>query len=208
MKNRICILLAAPLSLAMYSSTSLAEEQKPIQAKLEACASIISTTQRLDCYDTLTRSLRVDVANPLETVAANELAPKPKPQPQSVKALKAPTAPVIAKPPVATTQNTAPAQTAPSVIPPDELGAERKGVGSNKNKEPESVLVKVIKCSKIAGKNKLRFHLEGGQIWNQISDKRLNYRNCDFLAYINKDFFGYKMEVKDTGKRFRVSRVK
>ena len=206
MKNRICILLAAPLSLAMYSSTSLAEEQKPIQAKLEACASIISTTQRLDCYDTLTRSLRVHVAKQFETLASKELAPKPKQQPEQ--ALKAPTAPVIAKPPVATTQNTAPAQTAPSVIPPDELGAERKGVGSNKNKEPESVLVKVIKCSKIAGKNKLRFHLEGGQIWNQISDKRLNYRNCDFLAYINKDFFGYKMEVKDTGKRFRVSRVK
>ncbi|GBL03779.1 hypothetical protein [Glaciecola sp. KUL10] len=168
MNKKTGVLLASFLGMIMQSASVLATGD--LEVKLQSCAIIESATDRLDCYDKLTKTVVTKKVEVREIEVAKDVIP--------------------------------------NTIPPDELGADRKGVGSNKNKEPESVLVRVVKCTKIAGKNKFRLHLEGGQIWNQLSDKRLNFKDCNFLAYINKDFFGYKMELKDTGKRFRVSRVK
>ena len=99
-----------------------------------------------------------------------------------------------------------------AVLPPDELGSESLSSRYKKRAEPEAVNVRVIKCSKSGSKNsnnaKYIFHLKGGQVWKQISSKRLSFKECNFSASIRKDFFGYKMQLEDSNKKFRISRIR
>jgi len=59
-----------------------------------------------------------------------------------------------------------------------------------------------------ASKKKYAFYLEGGQVWKQVGDKRLYFKDCDFNVTISKDFFGYKMQREGEKSRFRVSRLR
>lgn len=79
---------------------------------------------------------------------------------------------------------------------------------NERHKEPTSEIVSVTKCSKSGGNKKYTFYLENGQVWKQISDKRLHFKDCNFGVTIHKDFFGFKMQLEDTKKKFRVSRVR
>jgi hypothetical protein len=69
------------------------------------------------------------------------------------------------------------------------------------------VLASVKRCTKDARK-KYHFYLDDGQIWKQVSDKRLSFKECDFDVVISKDFFGYKMQVDGEKSRFRVTRIR
>lgn len=90
--------------------------------------------------------------------------------------------------------------------PPDELGAEN--LKSRKDdEEPQAVEATVIRCTKDSFK-KYYFYLEGGQVWKQVSDKKLRYKECNFKVSIVKDFFGYKMQQEGEKSRIRVSRVR
>jgi hypothetical protein len=95
-----------------------------------------------------------------------------------------------------------------TAVPPDELGSESLGRKKDDKVEPTSFAARVTKCTKDALKKKYVFHLEGGQVWKQISDKRLYFKECDFNVTIRKDFFGYKMQQEGEKVRFRVSRVR
>ncbi len=88
----------------------------------------------------------------------------------------------------------------PPVVPPEDLGA-------NKKVEVPSVNARVNRCSKDSRK-KYIFYLDGGQVWKQISDKKLNFKDCNFNVSIRKDFFGYKMQAEGSKSKFRVSRVR
>ena len=65
----------------------------------------------------------------------------------------------------------------------------------------------MTRCEKDSRK-KFFFYLEGGQVWKQVSDKKLYFRDCNFDVTISKDFFGYKMQRVGEKSRFRVSRVR
>lgn len=97
-------------------------------------------------------------------------------------------------------------------IPPDELGSESLSGRNSKRANAQPVNVRVIKCSNSGRKNayntKFIFYLEGGQVWKQISDKRLHFKDCNFSASIVKDYFGYKMQLDDSKKKFRISRIR
>ena len=93
-------------------------------------------------------------------------------------------------------------------LPPDDLGAESLRGRKHKKKEEIAVIAKVTECSKSGPNNKFIFYLEGGQVWKQISDKRFYFKDCDFEVTIQKDFFGYKMELLDSNKTLRVKRIR
>lgn len=95
-----------------------------------------------------------------------------------------------------------------TAVPPDELGSESLGRKKDKKEEPKAFVARVIKCAEGANKKKYVFYLEDGQVWKQISDKRLHFKDCDFNVTISKDFFGYKMQQEGEKVRFRVSRVR
>jgi hypothetical protein len=54
------------------------------------------------------------------------------------------------------------------------------------------------------------FVFSNGQVWKQSNLNRQRFKECNFLATISRDGFGYKMaiEVKGKQKTIRVSRVK
>ena len=93
-------------------------------------------------------------------------------------------------------------------VPPDELGAESLSRNDDKKAEPTAVVARVTKCAKGASNKKYVFYLEGGQVWKQVSDKRLYFKECDFNVTISKDFFGYKMQREGEKPKFRVSRIR
>lgn len=93
-----------------------------------------------------------------------------------------------------------PTSTSPA-IPPEDLGAKKK------HAEVPPVNARVNRCSKDS-REKYIFYLEGGQVWKQISDKRLNFKDCNFNVSIQKDVFGYKMQAEGGKSKFRVSRIR
>ncbi len=105
-------------------------------------------------------------------------------------------------------QKTAPMTVSEEVaVLPDELGAESLSRKDDEKEEPTALAARVTKCTKSASNEKYVFYLDGGQIWKQISDKKLFYKECAFNVTISRDFFGYKMQVDGEKSRFRVSRV-
>lgn len=102
---------------------------------------------------------------------------------------------------------------APVVLPSlieqvaDDVGSESLPRQKDKKDEEVSVVARVTECTKDVRK-KYIFRLENGQVWKQVSDRRLYFKTCDFNVTISKDFFGYKMQQVDSKLRFRVSRIK
>ena len=68
-------------------------------------------------------------------------------------------------------------------------------------------MARVTKCVKNASK-KFVFYFENGQVWKQVSDKRVFFRNCDFNVTITKDYFAYKMLQDEKKRPIRISRLK
>lgn len=93
------------------------------------------------------------------------------------------------------------------VAPPDDLGAESLGRKEEKKDDEAPVQAKVIRCVKDARKD-YHFYLEGGQVWKQLSDKKLYYKECEFNVTISRDYFGYKMQIEGEKSRLRVKRVR
>lgn len=100
----------------------------------------------------------------------------------------------------------------PTVLPKKELNSRKfspQNVQQTETEtETETVIVKVTKCRKSGGNNKYTFYLEDGQVWKQVSSKRLNFKDCNFGVSIHKDFFGYKMQLENSEKKFSVSRIR
>jgi hypothetical protein len=96
---------------------------------------------------------------------------------------------------------------APVSAPPDNFGAETLHRDDEKKAKEPPVAARVSRCSKDV-RDKYIFYLEGGQVWKQVSDKRLYFKDCNFGVSIRKDFFGYKMQLEDSKKKFRVSRIR
>jgi len=95
----------------------------------------------------------------------------------------------------------------PDAVPPDSLGSESLRRKDETKAEEAAVLARVSRCTKSSG-DKYFFYLDGGQVWKQVSDKKLYFRECDFIVTISKDFFGYKMQQEGSKTKFRVSRVR
>ena len=99
--------------------------------------------------------------------------------------------------------------TLPAVVAPtDGIGSEQLPKKAKQEEEAKGpVPARVNRCMQDARK-KYHFYLDDGQIWKQISDKKLSFKECDFGVVISKDFFGYKMQVDGEKSRFRVKRIR
>jgi len=105
-------------------------------------------------------------------------------------------------------QDLAPAIASMPSPPTDGIGSEQLPKKAEQEKEAKGpVLARVNRCTKDAHK-KYHFYLDDGQIWKQVSGKRLSFKECDFDVVISKDFFGYKMQVDGEKSRFRVTRIR
>jgi hypothetical protein len=74
--------------------------------------------------------------------------------------------------------------------------------------ELETQVLRITKCTRSGGNDKYTFYLDDGQVWKQVSHKRMKFDDCDLEVSIHKDFFGFKMQVEGAKKKFRVSRVR
>jgi hypothetical protein len=89
----------------------------------------------------------------------------------------------------------------------DDLGSETLPRSSRDDAEKLEVRATVSRCEKDYRKKYL-FHFDNGQIWKQMNDKRLSFKECNFDVTITKDFFGYKMQIDGEKSRIRIARVK
>lgn len=95
----------------------------------------------------------------------------------------------------------------PVVPPPDELGSGSLHSKDGKRDKEAPVAARVIRCVKDARKDYI-FYLDGGQVWKQISDKKLSYKACDFNVAIDTDVFGFTMQVEGESRKIRVTRIR
>ena len=152
-----------------------------IRTELTRCKAVASDDARLTCYDGIGMGVTAD------SEMASEVESDVVPAVEAVVVDSAGSAPTA---------------------PPDELGAETLNRGKDNKDEPEPAAATVIRCTKDSFK-KYYFHLEGGQVWKQLSSKKLRYKeDCNFNVSIVKDFFGYKMQAEGEKSRIRVSRIR
>lgn len=182
-------LLATTLVLGV-PAPARADDSIPVE--LQRCASVAEATERLACYDELAGR------------AAPVLASTTKPE--SAAAPPAQAAPVVtaAEEPVPVTAPS-PAPAAPKTL--DDIDSETMPGATGEEEDELLVRARVTRCEKDARK-KYYFVFENGQVWKQVSDKRLRYRECEFDVTITKDFFGYKMQVDGEKGRIRIDRIK
>ena len=94
-----------------------------------------------------------------------------------------------------------PAQPAPLT---DAVGEEQLGAKDEK----EGPVRGTLNDCREGPTGKWYFYFDNGQVWEQRDNDRVNLGECNFEVTISKDFFGYKMELPDTGNKIRVGRVK
>ncbi len=178
----IVAILLAPTIGATDVSTDPVEE-------LKNCARTEDRNDRMACFESLGKRV-------LDQEVSDVLPPtEPEPEPEAVVAI------------LPAAEPTKPAtQTAQTGLP-DELG----GSGFEKPKEEKADEVSpatghVRKCRKTQD-DLWYFYFDSGQEWKQSGQGKYRFENCDFNATINKDFFGFKMQIEG-GKKIRVRRVK
>lgn len=50
------------------------------------------------------------------------------------------------------------------------------------------------------------FIFDNGQVWKDVNNRRLRFKECNFKATITKDAFGYKMQIDGMDATIRVKR--
>jgi hypothetical protein len=190
------ILFAAILAVCPITSSHGSDG---ISGDLQRCAVIDAATERLACYDALAGH-PVPAPQPVEpTIPAPPVA-MPSPSASSVPVARP--SPSVSQAPVAE-----PSPSPVATKPLDDLGSEMLPGAARKEKKELLVRARVTRCEKDARK-KYYFVFENGQVWKQVSDKRLSYKQCDFEVTITKDFFGYKMQPDGEDRRVSIARVK
>ncbi len=187
-------LLVGPVAAAMLALgvSAIARADDSLQGELQRCASVAEATERLACYDQLAGR------------DAPVLAPITEPEPVAAPPAKAAAVITAAQEP-APVRAPKPAPVAPKTL--DDIDAETVPRSTTDEQDELLVRARVTRCEKDARK-KYYFVFDNGQVWKQVSDKRLRYRECEFDVTITKDFFGYKMQVDGEKGRVRIDRIK
>ena len=175
--KRVKFMLFLTLGLACISAGNA--QSAELVDELKTCAKVTDRNARFACYENLgKRALENETA--AERSSAEIIA-----QPEAA------AVPVA----IGTTTNT--------VALPDDLGsASIDDPSQSTEKQNRSLLTS---CKKGADQQ-WYFYFENGQVWKQIDSHRLSFRECNFIATITKDGFGYKMQIESVNKKFRVTR--
>ena len=94
-----------------------------------------------------------------------------------------------------------------NVVPlTEDVGAGQ--LPSDKRKSDDTIIRgRVTSCRREADR-KYYFYFDNGQVWKQKDNDRLKLDDCDFDVTIEKDFFGYKMQIEGKRNRIRIGRIK
>ncbi|NNF39825.1 MAG: hypothetical protein HKN64_00505 [Woeseiaceae bacterium] len=95
---------------------------------------------------------------------------------------------------------------APVVVAPPPATTEVKEAPANTARQ-NTRTARVTACSSNVS-DQLVFHLDNGEVWKQSNYKNLKLGECDFTVTLSRGMMGYKMRIDQTGKSFRVARVK
>lgn len=144
--------------------------------ELAACARIVDDSERVTCYEELGNRV---LANQTDTSQADAAAIG--------------TA-AVAEMPEPTTE---------AAGLPDDLGGSKFEEAAAGEGPPSQG--RVIRCEE-GSDNRWFFYFEGGQVWKQNDDRRRRFKDCDFIATIAKDMFGYKMQIDGVDGKIRVNR--
>ena len=101
------------------------------------------------------------------------------------------------------TEPSAEAATEPTL---DDLG--RETVRKEQRRDDIEVKATVVRCERDSSRKKYHFYFDGGQVWRQVSDKRLFFKECSFDVTISRDMFGYKMQIDGERSKIRISRLR
>lgn len=87
--------------------------------------------------------------------------------------------------------------------PPDDLGVAKFG----DDQESKSIKYSgmVTSCEK-GHHGDWYFTFDNGQVWKEVVDRDLRFKECNFSVTIMKDFIGYKMKVEAFERPIRVKR--
>ena len=87
--------------------------------------------------------------------------------------------------------------------PPDDLGVSKFG----DNQESKSIKYSgTITSCKQGHYGDWYFTFDNGQVWKEVVDRDLRFKECNFSVTITKDFFGHKMKIDAFEKPIRIKR--
>lgn len=171
--------------ISMLIGSPVAGQEATAQDFLK-CDAIADGSDRLRCYDELSRQRRAATpeqpAQEPATSTPPDVATEAGPKSSNDPAPKKEVAPV-----------------------PDDLGLS--SLARDDDKAKESFRSKVVACRNGA-KGKVFFFLDNGQVWQQSDERRVTFEDCSFAVTITKDLFGYKMQPDSNVRAVRISRVK
>lgn len=177
--SRISLVPAFIVCLS-FAAISIAESPDPID-ELKACAKTADQDERIACYEALGKRV----------LAADAEATAKKAQPVQSSPIAAEAAAVVA---VASTPELK-----------DDLGGERFAKESDPAYAENQGLITSCKYGR---DDRWYFYFDNGQVWKQSNYGRMSFDECNFIATINKDLFGYKMEIEGRDGKIRVTRRK
>lgn len=170
--------------------------------QLAVCAQIADTPERVACYETLGKQVLAtehaatqaveQTAVPVAAAATGTAEPQPQ------------LAPIAAAPAVVDATPAVAVEAPPSL--PEEIGGgqfDKKAAAAVPQERGQ-----VVSCRHDPNYY-YSFTFDNGQIWRQIDGRRFRRpRDCEFVAIITKDKFGYKMQVEGDEHKYRVKRIR
>ncbi len=157
------------------------------ETTVESCQQLTDDAERLACYDRVFRAGQAVPAEPAPT------APAP------VEPAPAPTVTPDPEPPAPA------AQQQPDTVPLDDRVGRESLDRDEKPKDPD--IVGHVRSCKENARGRYFFFFDNGQVWKQVDNTPIRWRECNFEVRLRKDFFGYSLQPVGEKKKVRVSRV-
>jgi hypothetical protein len=89
---------------------------------------------------------------------------------------------------------------------PDDVGGKEFRKQPERDAGDDTLRGHIVACTR-SFDDKWIFTFENGQVWKQADSSRVRYADCDFMASITKDYFGYKLQIDGSKTKTRISRV-
>lgn len=99
------------------------------------------------------------------------------------------------------------AETATTAAVPPSLPADLGGTAFEKKSGMPQNKGRVTSCQKGAD-NRWYFFFDNEQVWKESNTGRYRFKDCNFIASISRDGFGYRMQQEGKTRKIRVTRVR
>jgi hypothetical protein len=182
-----------------------ADQNEDSLLQLKTCAQIEDSEQRMACYESLGKQV-IAVDRAAESTVETAAEPETAVVPVADTATTAPDVQVAesaATAPAAAEEASTVAETSPTL--PDEIGGDRFSQNdAERNRQNRG---QVRSCQRDQN-NRFTFYFDNGQVWRQTDERRFRQpHDCQFIAEITRDVFGYLMQIEGKKNKIRVKRI-